>query len=99
MKLKLLIICLLVVFGLFVSVEAIPTAKNISGEVEEIKLALEEQFDCSINSSNYSLIGWHQKLVLGFADNSKNTVSEEDAKVFLTSTFPSFIYLDTFELD
>jgi len=44
MKLKLLIICLLVVFGLFVSVEAIPTAKNISGEVEEIKLALVLKF-------------------------------------------------------
>ena len=84
--------------GIQVYTDHSPTAQDYSLETTKMERALESHFNCDIDSSNYQLIVWYQKLSFKISKDSKFSVSEEEASNYLASNFPTFKYIDTFKL-
>jgi hypothetical protein len=99
MKNKFLLIALLFIVGLFAYGEYSPSAKSIGHKIEQMKIGLENNFDCTIGSTNYHQIVWHHRLYFGLAEDSKHSVSNEEARAFLAANFPEFRFVDEFQLD
>ncbi len=99
MKDKFLLIALLFIVGLFVYGEYSPSAKSIGHKIEQMKIGLKNNFDCTIESTNYQQIVWHHRLYFGLAEDSKHSVSKEEARAFLAANFPEFRFVDEFQLD
>ena len=61
--------------------------------------AIEQQFDCQIDKTKYSLIVWHQQLYFGYDSTSKNRPLESEVAQFLATAFTEFQYIDEFEIE
>ena len=99
MKNEFLLIAFLFIVGLFAYGEYSPSAKSIGHKIEQMEIALENNFDCTIGSTNYQQIVWHHRLCFGLAKDSKHSVTNEEARAFLASSFPEFRFVDEFQLD
>ncbi len=98
MKNTILAILLVTIIGVFAFSEYSPSAKSLGSEIEEMEVALEKHFDCKIDTTHYQLIGWYHTLYFGLAEDTKNSVSEQEAQKYLTEQFPEFGFVDEFEI-
>jgi hypothetical protein len=96
---KLFFLTFLVALGIFTYFYLSPTINNYSCNVDEMELALEENFKVEINSTNYYYNNWHSRLAFEVNKDSKTLLSEEEARAFLASSFPRFRFVDEFQLD
>lgn len=99
MKNKFLLVLAIAILAFFAFAEFSPSAQNISKDTSEMKFALENEYDCIIDSSHYRQILWNQKLVFRIAKDSKSVPTEDEAREYLAANFPSFKYIDVFEVD
>jgi hypothetical protein len=98
MKNRKLIVALLAFTALFAYKKLSPTVIHYSTESGEMVQALEKQFKCKVASTNYQLKDWHQTFEFKLADDSKSSVSKEEAREFLASNFSTFQFIDEFSL-
>ena len=64
-----LFICALAATNYFITKH--PANQNLGLKLSDMEQAIEQQFDCQIDKTKYSLIVWHQQLYFGY-DSTKN---------------------------
>lgn len=76
-----------------------PNNQNIGSSLDKMEKALENEFDCEIEGSHYSLIVWHQKMEFTLSKSSKYKLTDSEARIYLAANFSEFQYVDEFVLN
>lgn len=96
-RIVILFICALAATNYFITKH--PANQSLGHQLSDMEQAIEQQFDCQIDKTKYSLIVWHQQLYFGYDSTSKNRPLESEVAQFLAANFHEFRFIDEFEID
>jgi hypothetical protein len=99
MKNKFLVLGLVITLGFIGYFQCSPRISNFSTLPGKMGTVLEQQFHCEIKSTSYDFKNWHHSLTFELDEDSKHSVSNEEARAFLAANFPEFRFVDEFQLD
>ena len=94
MNTRIVLVILIALTFLNIALLLYPAHDDLGPIVNDMEVAIEQEFKCTIDSTSYELLIWHQSLYFRCKTNSSAIPSSSEASRFLKSQFPDFTHID-----